>query len=121
MRFRNTINGYEETASMPFLWCLLGGPIYFIYRGVWRHVLLYLIFNGLLITIAGILTGGLGFLAYSAMEAAAGSDPGNALVRMNSTIAIVAVCIIIPFLIYPFLATGIIRRHYLRLGWEEID
>lgn len=37
MRFRNPANGYEESAHVPFLWCLLFGVFYFAVKGIWRH------------------------------------------------------------------------------------
>ena len=38
MRYENPVNGYEETASVPFLWCLLFGVFYFMVKGIWKHV-----------------------------------------------------------------------------------
>ena len=35
--FRNPANGYEETAELAWLWCLLFGCFYFAAKGVWTH------------------------------------------------------------------------------------
>lgn len=42
-RFRNPANGYEENVGLSWLWCLLLGPIYFGAKGMWFHVLLWLL------------------------------------------------------------------------------
>lgn len=44
MMHRNPTNGYTEESSIPFLWCFLFGSFYFVYKGIWTHVLLSLIF-----------------------------------------------------------------------------
>ena len=33
--FKNPANGYTETLSVPFLWCLLFGCFYLAYKGAW--------------------------------------------------------------------------------------
>jgi hypothetical protein len=76
MRFRNPANGYEEEASLAWLWVLLFGAIYFAVKGVWTHAIV-----GILLAIP---TYGLSWL------------------------------------IYPFFASEIMRRHYLRQGWREV-
>ncbi|HEX7853877.1 MAG TPA: hypothetical protein VF503_09295 [Sphingobium sp.] len=40
MTFRNPVNGYTESSSVPFLWCLLFGIFYFMVKGIWRHALI---------------------------------------------------------------------------------
>jgi len=56
--FQNPATGRVEIGSTPFswLWCLLFGPFYFAYKGVWQHALFWLIFTP--------LTGGLAWLIY---------------------------------------------------------
>jgi peptidoglycan biosynthesis protein MviN/MurJ (putative lipid II flippase) len=39
MYFQNRSNGYIEQVSLPFLWTLLFGPLYFASRGVWTHAI----------------------------------------------------------------------------------
>lgn len=39
MKFKNK-NGYIEESSAPFVWALLFGFIYFIYKGIWKHALI---------------------------------------------------------------------------------
>ena len=38
IHFKNPANGYIESSSVPFLWCLLFGSLYFAVKGVWAHV-----------------------------------------------------------------------------------
>ena len=38
MHFKNPTNGYVESSSVPFLWCLLFGCLYFAVKGIWSHV-----------------------------------------------------------------------------------
>jgi hypothetical protein len=56
MKFRNPANNYIENISYPMLACLLFGPLYFVYHGAWRHVLV-----GLCL---GVCTLGLSWLLY---------------------------------------------------------
>jgi hypothetical protein len=42
-RFRNPSNGYEENVGAAWLWCLLLGPIYFVFKGIWSHAALSLL------------------------------------------------------------------------------
>jgi hypothetical protein len=56
MVFRNPANGYTESASVPFLWCFLFGTLYFMFKGVWRHVLISFV--------VAVCTLGLGWLIY---------------------------------------------------------
>ena len=37
MHFKNPANGYIESSSVPFLWFLLFGSLYFAVKGVWGH------------------------------------------------------------------------------------
>ena len=37
MRFKNIQNGYIEEASLTFLWVLLFGVFYFLYKKIWNH------------------------------------------------------------------------------------
>jgi hypothetical protein len=77
MQFKNSSNGYVETASVPWLWTLLFGAFYFAVKGIWTHCIVSLII--------GILTCGLSWL------------------------------------VYPFFANSIVRNHYLKNGWIELD
>ena len=43
MHFKNPANGYIESSSVPFLWCLLFGALYFAVKGVWAHVFIYIV------------------------------------------------------------------------------
>jgi len=58
MKFRNPLNGYEEssTGSLSWLWCFLFGFIYFIVKGNFKHVLLYILF--------AVITGGISWFVY---------------------------------------------------------
>lgn len=119
MRFENPANGYVETCTAPFLWALIFGPLYFVLKGVWRHVVLYFVVNSILLSVAGVLAFGSFYAANFAAQSynTTGSDAGNTAIAVGVAIA----ALVLPFLLYPFIATGIIRRHYLRAGWVEID
>src|SRR6266478_708588 len=56
MRFQNSSNFYVEQVSLPFLWTLLFGPLYFAVKGVWTHAIVS--------AIVGICTFGLSWLIY---------------------------------------------------------
>ena len=44
MTFKNPANGHRETVSgYTWLWCLLFGPFYFAYKGIWKHVAISLV------------------------------------------------------------------------------
>jgi len=51
MKFKNTQNGYIEETSLTFLWVLLFGVFYFLYKKIWNHFFISL---GLAIITAGI-------------------------------------------------------------------
>lgn len=51
MRFKNTQNGYIEETSLTFLWVLLFGVFYFLYKKIWNHFFISL---GLAIITAGV-------------------------------------------------------------------
>jgi len=76
--FKNPSNNYtEEISSFAWLWVLIFGGFYFLFKGAIRHFFLYLFFS--------LLTVGLAWL------------------------------------IYPFFARDIIRNHYRRQGWIEVE
>jgi hypothetical protein len=120
MRFQHPGNGYVETCSAPFLWALLFGPFYFVLKGVWRHVVLYFAVNSLVLTAWSIL-GTSAILASPYMLQASGiSNPNDIANALAIAGVVLALSLVLPFLIYPFLAAGIVRRHFLRQGWTEV-
>jgi hypothetical protein len=48
--------------SVPFLWCLLFGPVYFAAKGVWLHALIALL--------AALATMGLSWMVYHVLRQA---------------------------------------------------
>jgi hypothetical protein len=56
MKFENPQNGYTETVTFAFLWCLLFGCFYFAIKGVWGHALIAFVL--------ALITGGLSWLIY---------------------------------------------------------
>lgn len=56
MYFQNPNNGYIEQVSLPFLWTLLFGPIYFAVKGVWTHAVVSFLLAG--------ITAGISWLFY---------------------------------------------------------
>jgi len=51
MKFQNKNNGYIEETSLTFLWVLLFGVFYFLYKKIWNHALISF---GLAIITAGV-------------------------------------------------------------------
>ena len=43
MHFKNPANDYIESSSVPFLWCLLFGALYFAVKGIWSHFFIYIL------------------------------------------------------------------------------
>jgi hypothetical protein len=41
MQFKNPQNDYVETSSVPLLWALLFGPLYFVFKGAYRHFVIF--------------------------------------------------------------------------------
>lgn len=76
MIFKNKENDYVEEASAPWLWVLVFGMFYFMFKGIWSHAVIGFI---------------LGFMTFG-----------------------------VSWLIYPFFANGIVRKHYLHKGWVEL-
>lgn len=57
LRFKHPLNNYiEDVSLLAWLWVLLFGFMYFAVKGVWRHVLLSIIF--------ALLTAGISWLIY---------------------------------------------------------
>jgi hypothetical protein len=56
MKFKHPTNGYEETTDHPGLWCLLFGPAYFAFKGIWTQAAASLLL--------ALFTGGLSWLIY---------------------------------------------------------
>ena len=45
MLFKNPQNGYVKESSVPWLWTLLFGLFYFMYKGIWAHVGILFLFS----------------------------------------------------------------------------
>lgn len=43
MRFKNINNNYVEECSVPWMWSLFFGSLYFAFKGVWSHTLISII------------------------------------------------------------------------------
>lgn len=56
IKFKNPSNGFIEESTYPWLWCLLFGTFYFIFKGIWIHAALSFII--------AMFTGGLSWLIY---------------------------------------------------------
>ncbi len=96
LAFKNPQNGHtEKIRGLIWLWVFLFTPIYFAYKGVWRHVLVYF-----LITV-GIST--------------AISE------RLGADYFILTVVVIVVSFVYAFLGKGIIIKNYLQKGWVEVE
>lgn len=53
--FRNPTNDYVEKATTrwTWLWALLFGPFYFLYKGIWSHAIINFIFWPLIVVWIG--------------------------------------------------------------------
>ena len=54
--FKNPANGYIESSSNAWLWCLLFGIFYFLFKGIWTHAVIGFVL--------AVLTGGISWLIY---------------------------------------------------------
>ena len=120
MRFQNPANGYVDNCSVPFLWALIFGPLYFVLKGIWRHVVLYFVVNMVLIWLSLALASGSGLIATFVLSQFA-TQPAVAQNTALIAISVMVMALIAPFLIYPFIAGGIVRRHYMRMGWNQVE
>lgn len=48
--------GIKEDCSAPWLWCFLFGSLYFLFKGIWTHAIIYFI--------VAMLTGGVSMFIY---------------------------------------------------------
>ncbi|NIJ07216.1 asparagine N-glycosylation enzyme membrane subunit Stt3 [Sphingomonas vulcanisoli] len=121
MRFQHPVNGYVENCSAPFLWALCFGPLYFVLKGIWRHAVLYFVVVSTLLSAWGVLAFTASFASVALLSAMKIQDPDKiAMFTAITGFALVA-ALVLPFLIYPFIASGIVRRHFLRQGWSEVE
>lgn len=56
MIFKNPQNDYQEKAENCFLWCLLFGSIYLLYKGAWGHAIISFV--------SAVVTYGVSWIAY---------------------------------------------------------
>ena len=56
MKFENPANGHVESSSssLSWLWVLLFGPLYWAFRGVWRHAVVHFILAPITLGLAHI-------------------------------------------------------------------
>lgn len=57
MKFQNPSNGYIEETKDQWVWALLFGPFYFLYKGIWVHFIMGLVL--------GFFTYGISILFYA--------------------------------------------------------
>jgi hypothetical protein len=43
MKFQNPANNYVETVSGAWWWSFLFGPLFFLVKGMWIHVILWIV------------------------------------------------------------------------------
>ena len=106
--FKNPGNGHVEqvTNNASWLWFVLFGPLYFLYKGAWRAVLISLIGLPCLVTLGFYLGVMIGLTTY----------PGSGLA--------VAFGILIPLLVLLMCSTLVkpeIERVFRMKGWTEVD
>lgn len=94
--FENTLNGYRESTGWGNVaGAALLGALYFVFKGLWRHVLGYL----LLVPLSSFLL--MGWMALL--------HPALGLVGLLT-----------PHLIYAGFTPELLRAKYLRAGWREV-
>jgi hypothetical protein len=51
----NPANGYKmPISSLSWLWCILFGPLFFVYKGVWKHFFILLILDAVTFWLASL-------------------------------------------------------------------
>lgn len=104
-KYRHPVNGrIERVGWQNVLWALLFGVIYFMYKGLWKHVAIIFAI-GILLGFAILGDLDVETLDFKAME--------DAQTRID-VIASLA------WVIYAFLVPGILRNRYLDGGWKEV-
>lgn len=102
--FENPMNGYRERVGWgPVIGVGLCGALYFVFRGMWRHVLGYL----LLVPLGGFLCS----LALGSWSRDGGSTLSAALMFTG---------LLLPHLIYAGIAPELVKTKYLRDGWRPV-
>lgn len=95
--FENPFNGYRETTGWGNVaGAALLGALYFVFKGLWRHVLSYI----LLVPLSSFLL--VGYL----------TDGQNLPLGLALYLA--------PHLIYAGMTPELLRAKYLRAGWREV-
>lgn len=91
MKFINTKNNYIEEIKYSALCTFLFGGFYFVYTGIWRHVVIIFFLDSILLTLS---------------------------IRTDSFPPIFIIMVAHAF--YIFKAKAFVRQHYLYNGWREI-
>ena len=104
-KYRHPVNGrIERVGWQNVLWALLLGVIYFMYKGLWKHVAVMLAIMILL-----------GFATFSNL------DFNDLDVKtMQDAQMETDVIVYLAWIVYAFLVPGILRNRYLDSGWEEV-
>lgn len=102
--FKHPFNDYIEEVNNPAFWCFFLHTIYFIYMGVWRHVVLSFIFGSLLINILFITA-----------NRPVRSGDADILQVLFIFLGIVAY-----WGFYSYKARSIVEKDFLRKGWIPV-
>ena len=95
-RYQNLENGYiEEVSRFAWVWTFFWGPLYFLFKGCFRHTLVYLSLTGFYW----------------------GVDP---IFDDYSNSPVIGYLSIFTWTFYPFFGKEIVCNHYARQGWKLI-
>lgn len=103
------MNGYDENIWGLKEWCrcLILGPVYFAMRGIWGMQRS---------NVRSALRTELGDKGASRP----GGFPPNVAAKNKAALVLAILTCGISWLIYPFSAPGILRKHYLQKGWIPV-
>ena len=95
-RYQNLENGYiEEVSRFAWVWTLFWGPLYFLFKGCFRHTLVHLSLTGL----------------YWGVDPIFDDYSNNPVIGYLS---------IFTWIFYSFFGKEIVCNHYARQGWKLI-
>ena len=113
MIYKNPVNDHTEKVCGSFscLWVFLFGPIYWAFKGVWRHAVLHFLLVSIAIPYSVILAL---FLLHFFLALGFGLAP-------RILVVIILFSPIMTHLIYPLFTYRILEKHYNRIGWVRVE
>lgn len=121
MKFVNPLNGYEERVGfLDALLCFLFGSFYFMFKGMHRHVAVYFVlFMSCLFFMLYLMEfeGHMSYMQISAWPPLWIPVPGLSLIWRPEPFYLY---LFITKALYPVWAILILKKEYLRKGWQLV-